>query len=270
MSKVTRLDQNTGTEVTINYEVVGDAKKAIVFHHGNGNAVKDWFTLGYVSALTPSYRLVLIDSRGYGNSSKLYNPKEYNLKSRADDTIAVLDNEGIYHAHCLGASIGAATCLLLARFYPGRFKSFIFATPYFTLFDEGVKRAMTKGVDAYVAELEKRMGTVIGNEALRHTFLANDSLALLAANSSEWFNYQDYIKYIAVPTLIYAGSKEPSIGQLRQLSQLLEAGSGCASHFHVLPNMDHAAAYWAGEIVATVISEFVEQVELSISLSEKQ
>lgn len=260
MPIITRVDKNTGTEVAINYEVIGDAEETIVFHHGNGNRIEDWHTLGFVEALKSGYQLVLIDSRGYGKSSKLHDPKEYSLKSRADDTIAVLDEEGIEQAHCLGASVGAATCFLLARFYPERFKSFIFATPYFTLFGEEIKREMAKGIEAYVDKLEELIGGPIENTAIRDTFLSNDALALLAANSSEWFNYQDYIKYVTTPTLVYAGSREPSIEELTVLSESLEATSGQTCHFHVFSDMDHAAVYWSGESVAPVISEFVDKV----------
>ena len=61
MSFVTRVDNLTGTEITIHYEVVGQGKPSIVFHHGNGNCIKDWYALGYVSALKSDFQLVLID-----------------------------------------------------------------------------------------------------------------------------------------------------------------------------------------------------------------
>jgi pimeloyl-ACP methyl ester carboxylesterase len=38
-------------EITIHYEVIGKGKPTIVFHHGNGNRIEDWRTLGYASAL---------------------------------------------------------------------------------------------------------------------------------------------------------------------------------------------------------------------------
>ncbi len=128
MAFITRKDNKK--EISIHYETVGSGEP-IVFHHGNGNCIQDWYTLGYVDALSPYFQLILIDSRGYGKSSKPHDPNDYNLKSRADDTIAVLDQVGIEQAHCFGGSVGASMCLILARYYPERFKSYIFATPYF-------------------------------------------------------------------------------------------------------------------------------------------
>ena len=165
-----------------------------IFHHGNGNCIQDWYTLGYVEALSSQFQLILIDSRGYGKSSKPHDPSDYNLKSRAEDTVAVLDQLGIDRAHCLGGSVGASMCMILAKYYPERFKSYIFATPYFTLFNEAIKAALLKGPTAYLAQLEELLGSKISNDLIRQTFLANDTRAVWAANSSEWFDVFDYSK----------------------------------------------------------------------------
>ncbi len=257
MSVITRKDEQTGTEISINYEIIGDGRETIVFHHGNGNCSKDWHTLGFVNELKNDFRLVLIDSRGYGNSSKPHDPQEYNLNSRANDTIAVLDKEEIEQAHCLGGSIGAMTCMILARFYPSRFKSYIFATPYFSLFDDDSKNFLKGGVENYLAMLKERHNVVIDNEEIKATFLANDAEAIIAANSSEWFAYQDYIKYINVPSLIYAGSEEPSIPALQQLSEKLTESSGYKCHLHIFPGVDHKQVYWGSKMVCPLLREFL-------------
>jgi pimeloyl-ACP methyl ester carboxylesterase len=260
MSLVTRIDAVTGTEVFINYEVVGSGNEVIVLHHGNGNRLEDYYSLGFVDNLKEKHQLILIDSRGYGKSSKLHDSKEYNLKSRADDTIAVLNQEKIDKVHCLGASVGASICFLLAKFYPERFKSYIFATPYFTLFDQDIKMALKKGTEAFVIKLEKLLNKPIEDIAIRNSFLQNDSLALIAANSSEWFNYQDYIQYIKLPSLVYVGEKETSLKEMEALAQNIKKNSGQLTQFHVFPAMDHAEVYWSGAIVAPVIAEFVDSL----------
>lgn len=122
MATVTWNDN--GKKIKIHYEVVG-LGEPIVFHHGNGNRINDWYTLGYVDALKNDFQLILIDSRGYGGSTKSHDPGDYSLQSRAGDTIAVMDELGVKQAHCVGASFNAAICFQLARFHPQRFKSFI-------------------------------------------------------------------------------------------------------------------------------------------------
>ncbi len=260
MPKVVRKDVQTNREIAINYEVIGNGVEVLVFHHGNGNCVHDWHTLEYVSLLKNNYKLILIDSRGYGQSSKPYDPMEYSLKSRAEDTISVLDHEKVEKAHCLGASIGAAMCFILARFHPDRFKSYIFATPYFALFKNEIKKALAIGIEEYVSELENLLGNKISNEDVRSTFLANDAKSVLAANSSEWFNYLDFVQYVKTPTLIYVGAKETTVKNLQDLSMKLEESSGHQSHFHVFSDADHAKIYWSGDLVVPVIRKFIDSI----------
>ncbi len=57
----------TVNTLQIYYEVTGNlAGMPIVFHHGIGNCVTDWYDLGYIGALKDHYRLILIDSLGFG------------------------------------------------------------------------------------------------------------------------------------------------------------------------------------------------------------
>ena len=242
-------------KINIYYESIGEGEP-IVFHHGNGNAVQDWHTFGYVEKLAKDFQLILIDSRGYGKSSKPHDPKEYSLLVRAEDTIAVLDALNISRAHCLGGSIGASVCFFLARYFPDRFKSYIFATPYFTQANEKSKEALGQGIATFVLSLEERHHMKFDNPKVRQTFLANDALAVLAANSSEWFDYLDYIQYVTHPSLIYVGSTEPSVNSLTALSEKLP---DCA--LHILEGIDHKTAYWNSELVAPLIKTFVSKVE---------
>jgi len=260
MSIVTRLDKQTNAEISINYELIGEGEEVIIFHHGNGNCIRDWHTLGFVAALKQDFKLLLIDSRGYGLSSKPHEPSAYSLKSRAEDTISVLNQEKIERAHCLGASVGASMCFLLAKFYPERFKSYIFATPYFTLFDDEIKAALADGAESYVAKLEVLLGGRISNEAIRSSFLANDAKALLAANSSEWFDYLDFVPYIKAPSLIYVGEKEVSVPALVVLSEKLKASSGLPSYLHVIPGIDHADVYWRSDVTTPLIKAFINSI----------
>ena len=82
--------------------------------------------------------------------------------------------------------------------------------------------------------------------------MSNDTKALWAANSSEWFNYIDYIKYIKSSSLIYAGAKEPSVDELIALSKQLQN-----SQIHILPNVGHMQAYWDSKLVAPLIRKFI-------------
>ena len=53
--------------VRIHYRVEGEGP-ALVLQHGFSESVVDWYEAGYVDALRPVYRLILIDARGHGAS----------------------------------------------------------------------------------------------------------------------------------------------------------------------------------------------------------
>src|SRR6266404_7521776 len=55
--------------VRIHYQVEGEGP-ALVLQHGFTESVVDWYEAGYVEALRPDYRLILIDARGHGVSDK--------------------------------------------------------------------------------------------------------------------------------------------------------------------------------------------------------
>lgn len=55
MPYVTQKDKNQ--EIKIHYESVGKGEP-IVFHHGNANCIKDWYTLSYVNELSSDHPLI--------------------------------------------------------------------------------------------------------------------------------------------------------------------------------------------------------------------
>lgn len=98
------------------YAVFGAGPPVVLLHGGLGNA-GNW---GYqVPALVGAgYRVIAIDSRGQGRSSRDDRPYSYQLM--AADTRAVMDALGVRKAAFVGWSDGAVTALVLARETPER------------------------------------------------------------------------------------------------------------------------------------------------------
>ena len=70
------------------------------------------------------FRLVLVDNRGFGSSSR---PGSFSVADMADDVIAVLDAAGIRRAHVIGASLGGMVAQELAIAHPERVDGLILA-----------------------------------------------------------------------------------------------------------------------------------------------
>ena len=84
--------------VSIHYYVEGHGAP-LILEHGFTDSSEIWFEQGYVEALKTKYNLVLIDSRGHGQSDKPHDPASYTPAKFASDIVAVLDD----------AAFGAAT-----------------------------------------------------------------------------------------------------------------------------------------------------------------
>ena len=84
------------------YEVHGEGP-ALVLVMGIGYDSSLW-TLAQVPALSAQFRVVLVDNRDAGRSSKAGHP--YSIADMADDLAGVLDALGIQRTHLLGLSMG--------------------------------------------------------------------------------------------------------------------------------------------------------------------
>ena len=54
--------------ISIHYRVEGDGPPLVVLH-GITNSSETWYERSYVAALTPTYRLILMDARGTGKAT---------------------------------------------------------------------------------------------------------------------------------------------------------------------------------------------------------
>ena len=100
--------------ISIHYRVEGSGPP-LVLVHGITDSSETWYERGYVAALKPNYRLVVIDARGHGQSDKPHDPPSYAPEKLASDIVAVLDDLGITTAAYWGYSRGGWTGFALAR-----------------------------------------------------------------------------------------------------------------------------------------------------------
>jgi pimeloyl-ACP methyl ester carboxylesterase len=70
-------------------------------------------------------RVIALDNRGHGASSKLYDPAAYHSDTMAEDVRALLDHLGIARADVMGYSMGARIGAYLALAHPDRVRSLI-------------------------------------------------------------------------------------------------------------------------------------------------
>jgi pimeloyl-ACP methyl ester carboxylesterase len=103
--------------VSLAYVPLGDPKgQAVVLVHGYTDNARDWLPL--VPYLSPHFRLIIVDIRGHGRSSK---PECcYTRLDFAYDIKLLLDALGIQRADLVGHSLGSIIVQALAEYWPER------------------------------------------------------------------------------------------------------------------------------------------------------
>jgi 3-oxoadipate enol-lactonase len=106
--------------VDIWYEVTGDGP-AMVLVHANPFDHDLW--LYQTAHFSTWFKVIGIDIRGYGRSSKVTKP--YALNDMADDVVGVMKDLGVTHAILAGCSVGSSIAIMLGLEHPELFDAIV-------------------------------------------------------------------------------------------------------------------------------------------------
>ncbi|MCB0962522.1 MAG: alpha/beta fold hydrolase [Acidimicrobiales bacterium] len=189
--------------------------------HGLGADTRGWIM--QKRALGRRYRLVMVDNRGVGRSSRPDGP--YDLEVMAADAVAALDHAGYGSAHVVGASMGGIISQILAVRHPERVRSLTLACTacrHFSwrkeLLGDWADQAQAFGMREYV---RRNLGWLVGPRSLRRAWPALAVLGPLAFNvpATSFVSQiqailamEDSLRAelasVAVPTLVLCGSQD--------------------------------------------------------------
>ena len=149
-------------DVSIAYQVVGDAEQDIVWIRGGINdMVSSWERPEFVERmvrLRRFARVLLFDKRGTGHSDHVRDLTS--LEARMDDVRAVMDAAGSSHAILTAYLEGGRLALLFAATYPERVDALLLIDPYVRMLrsDEHPWGRPPEEWRAFVAEVSRRWG----------------------------------------------------------------------------------------------------------------
>jgi len=129
----------------IYYQSVGTGAPLMIVHGGPG-ASHDYF-LPYLLPLMRTSRLVFIDERGSGKSSKLADPKQYTVANMVEDIEAVRKALGLGKISLLGHSFGGVLVQAYALKYQKNLTHLILASTF----------ASTKELNQVLARMKAEM-----------------------------------------------------------------------------------------------------------------
>lgn len=189
-------------------------------------------------ALGRRYHCFAVDNRGVGRSGRP--PGPYDLETMADDSVRVLDAEGVGRAHVIGASMGGVIAQIIAVRHPERVRSLVLACtscrhhPWRReLFEEWIAAVEQAGIHALRADalqwlvgprFRARFGVWVN---LLARLVLNSDPAAFAAQTRAILNGNDDLRfelvYVAAPTLVITGSQDTltPIGDAEELAELI-------------------------------------------------
>jgi len=228
----------THDDVEIAFLDEGEGEPIVLVHGFASNKEVNWVFPGWVTTLTHAGRRVIaLDNRGHGASTKLYDPAAYHSAIMADDIRALLDHLGLGRADVMGYSMGARNTAFLALAHPERVRSAVLGGLGFHLV-EGV------GLPETIAQALEAPALSDVSDAMAYTFRAfaeqtHSDLQALAAcmRGSRQTLSRAEVGRIAAPLLVAAGSDDQIAGSPEQLAALIPGAQAL-----VIPGRDHMLA----------------------------
>jgi pimeloyl-ACP methyl ester carboxylesterase len=245
--------------VRIHYQVEGEGP-ALVLQHGFTESLVDWYESGYVEALRPDYRLILIDARGHGASDKPHDPDAYVLNQRAADVVAVLDALDIAKALFWGHSMGGWIGFGIAKYAKERVHALVIGGQHPYARSMGplrrmVQRGLAQGSGAFAAGMEEMFGP---ESAERKKRLLSADLKAYLALAEDRPGLEDILPTMLMPCCLYAGEIDPIYLEVKACSQHIPRVT-----FFSLPGLGHCEAYARSELVLPRVTGFFKALNTS-------
>jgi pimeloyl-ACP methyl ester carboxylesterase len=241
--------------VRIHYRIEGDGPP-LVLQHGFTDSLETWYDLGYVEALKPQYRLILIDARGHGASDKPHEPDAYDRQRNVEDIAAVLDDLDIPRTHYFGYSMGGWIGFAIARYAPERVHSLIIGggSPYpqSQAGPDRMLEALKQGAETIPPVWGVPVPTTV-----RARLVKNDVEALIAYRTKrlQSAGFTEILPTMTMPCLLFAGEADPVCEENKECIRSMPNVT-----FFSLPGLGHADALFRSDLVLPHIKQFLATV----------
>jgi pimeloyl-ACP methyl ester carboxylesterase len=216
----------------------GEGEPIVLVHGFASTKEANWVVPGWVTTLKRAGRRVIaLDNRGHGESTKLYDPAAYHSAIMAEDVRALIDHLGLARADVMGYSMGARNTAFLTLAHPDRVRSAVFGGLGIRLVDGvGLPETIAEGLEA------PSLAGVSDPVAYQFRAFAektNSDLRALAAciRGSRQTLSRAEVGRIATPVLVAVGSEDPIAGSPQALAALIPAARALA-----IPGRDHMLA----------------------------
>jgi pimeloyl-ACP methyl ester carboxylesterase len=216
----------------------GEGEPIVLIHGFASSKEVNWLYPGWVALLVRAGRRVIaLDNRGHGASTKLYDPALYDTGLMAGDVKALLDHLRLARADIMGYSMGARIAAFLALAHPDRVRALIMGGLGIRLVEGvGLPESIAAALEAPsvddIADPQDRMFRVFAD----HTRSDRSALAACIRGSRQTMSRDDAHR-ITTPTLIAVGTKDAVAGSAQALAALIPGARALD-----IPGRDHMLA----------------------------
>jgi pimeloyl-ACP methyl ester carboxylesterase len=225
-------------DVEIAYLDEGEGEPVVLVHGFASTKEVNWVATGWVTELNRAgRRIVALDNRGHGASSKLYDPSAYHSATMAEDVRALLDHLKFESADVMGYSMGSRITAFLTVKHPGRVRSAIFGGLGIRLVEgvglpESIAEALeTPSLDD-VSDPTGRVFRIFADQT------KSDLRALAACiRGSRQTLSRAEVAAIRAPILVAVGTKDQVAGSAHELAALIPDARALD-----IPDRDHMLA----------------------------
>jgi pimeloyl-ACP methyl ester carboxylesterase len=225
-------------DVEIAYLDEGEGEPVVLVHGFASTKEVNWVATGWVTELNRAgRRVVALDNRGHGASSKLYDPSAYHSATMAEDVRALLDHLKFESVDVMGYSMGSRITAFLAVKHPGRVRSAIFGGLGIRLVEgvglpESIAEALeTPSLDD-VSDPTGRVFRIFADQT------KSDLRALAACiRGSRQTLSRTEVAAIRAPILVAVGTKDQVAGSAHELAALIPEARALD-----IPDRDHMLA----------------------------
>ena len=216
----------------------GEGPPILMIHGFASTAAVNWVATGWTETLKRAGRRVIaLDNRGHGGSTKLYEPALYRPSLMAGDARRLLAHLAIESADVMGYSMGARIAAFLAIEHPAPVRSLIIG---------GLGMALVDGIDggeiiARALEAPTLAGLSEGPGSGYRRFAeqtGSDRRALAACMRGSRDNVPvSSLAALDLPVLVAVGERDEVSGSGERLAQLIPG-----AEYLEIPRRDHMLA----------------------------
>lgn len=240
--------------VRIAYLDEGEGKPIVLVHGFASTKEVNWVEPGWVATLRDAgHRVIALDNRGHGQSSKLYDPAAYHSRLMADDVRALIEHLGLGQADVMGYSMGARITAFLALDHPHLVRCIVLGGLGLHLVEGvGLPEHLAEALEApsvdAVTDPQGRLFRIFAdkNNADRR------ALAACIRGSRQTLGRAEVAR-IDKPALIAVGGKDTIAGSAEALAALMPRARAL-----VIPDRDHMLAV-GDKVFKAAVLEFLKE-----------